>query len=67
MGSAQEAFEEILTYIHRASVFHQYSEMMVASSSGSVLGSIELIVDQYPCNPICAAHKIFNFQLCELM
>ncbi len=67
MGSAQEAFQEILVYIHRASVFHQYSEMMSTSQTKSTIDSVELIIDQYPCNPPCAAHRVFNFQLCEFM
>ncbi len=67
MGSAQETFEEVLTYIHRASVFHQYSEMMLSSQTKSTMDSVELIIDTHPCEPQCAAHKIFTFEICELM
>lgn len=66
MGSAQEAFEEVLIYIHRASVFHQYSEMVVSKESKVHIDTIEQIIDQYTCNPLCASHKIFTFQICEL-
>ena len=67
MGCAQEAFEEVLIYIHRASVFHTYSEMMAHTQRDSFMNSVELIIDQYTCNPTCASHAIFNMELCNLV